>query len=632
MYLGFQGMRAIVRLLPLRTARLLGRWLGGLAYDLLGAQRRLTLNHLALAIGESVGPSQRVRIARAVFRNLGQNAMEWLLLSRLSTTDIQRLVTCDGIEHLRGALAQGNGAIALTAHFGNWELIPLFLRSLGFEGGVLARRLRYPEYESFLIGLRGRYGVPTLVRGSLKEVATILRANQVIGMLPDQDIDSLEGVFVNFFGRPAYTPVGPAALSLMTGAPIIPCFLIREGARFRLAIEPPVAIPHRPDRAEAMARLTQSWSDVMESYIRCYPDHWVWMHRRWKTQKLADSTRLTAHSGQHTVDSTQQAGSSHSVCRVSCAVCCFLCAVCCVLCAVLLGCARPSQPKVQPPSAASSGAESNPTAAQQMSEFTLTGYGVDGSKRWVLQGQGASIENGFVTIHRPDGIGYEPSRTAYLTASVAQVNQANRHVRMEHEVTIHTSEGLWFTTPILHWMPDRNEMATEHPVRIETDHMLLRGRGAQGFTQLKQMTVLRDIELVLNPSDQDSPGGGPKQVTITCDGPLAFDYEHHIATFEQNVHVRDPSGDLYSDQLIAYLEPDTHTIRYAEAIGRVRIHQQQSTALSERAIYEPVVGKITLVGKPSLLIYPDDESPTTAPLGFPGLASAARPERIAERR
>jgi len=178
-------------------------------------------------------------------------------------------------------------------------------------------------------------------------------------------------------------------------------------------------------------------------------------------------------------------------------------------------------------------------------------------------------------------------------------------------------------------------MATDQPVRIETDHMLLRGRGADGHAELKHGTIHRDVELVLNPSDSEQPGAGPKQVVITCDGPLAFDYENHIATFEQNVHVEDPSGDLYSDRLIAYLDPATRTIRYAEAIGHVRIHHEQNTALSERAIYEPAIGKVTLVGRPSLLVYPSQEggegvvpfsSLAAAPGAAPEPKEAARPQ------
>ena len=257
-----------------------------------------------------------------------------------------------------------------------------------------------------------------------------------------------------------------------------------------------------------------------------------------------------------------------------------------------------------------------------MSAFTLTGYAQDGTKRWVLNGTGAHVDGTVVTILRPDGIGYEPERTATLTAGAAQMNQTTRHVRLEHDVTIHTSDGLWLTAPVLHWIPDENQMATDSPVRIETDHMLLRGRGLEGLTQLKRATIARDIELVLNPSDADEPpaAGARRQVVITCDGPLAFDYERNIATFEQNVHVQDPRGDLYADRLVAYLDGKTHTIRYADAIGRVRIHQHQNTALSERAVYEPASGKITLVGRPSLLVYPSEEGDQDVPLSFGGLA------------
>ena len=256
-----------------------------------------------------------------------------------------------------------------------------------------------------------------------------------------------------------------------------------------------------------------------------------------------------------------------------------------------------------------------------MSEFALTGYAVDGGKRWELVGKGASVEGNIVTIHHPDAVGYDLARTAYLTASVAQINQTNRHVRMEHDVTIHTSDGLWFSSPVLHWIPDQNQVATDQPVRMETDHMLLRGRGASGLTQLKHATIFKDVELVLNPTDQELPIGQAQQVTITCDGPLAFDYEHNIATFEQNVHVKDPNGDLYSDKLIAYLDQKTRTIRYAEAIGNVRIHQHSNNAASERAVYEPALGKITLVGKPSLLVYPsEDKGSQGVSLAFGGLA------------
>ncbi len=605
MFLGFQGLRAAASLLPLPAASVLGRALGSAAFVLLWGQRRLAERHLAYAFGEQLSAAERRRIAHGVFRNLGETMMEWLALPRFSSSDLKRLIACEGLEHVRQALARGNGVIALTGHFGNWELIAPYLISLGFEGAVLARRLRYPEYESFLLTLRGSKGVATIARGSLKDVATLLRDNQIVGVLPDQDVDSLEGIFVNFFGHPTYTPVGPAALSLMTGAPIVPLFVIREGGRVRLVIEPPLRVPEGADRAQALTSLTQAWSDVVESYIRRYPDHWVWMHRRWKTQPPAAAAQGSGLWAEGSCPEPRAPSLSVT-----------LIVLCCLASALVAGCVKPSHPKKTAVPAAAA-----PEVGQQMSEFALTGYGNGGAARWKLNGRGATLDGNIVTIHQPDGVGFEPGRTAYLTASAAQMNQQDRHVRLEHDVTIHTSDGLWVSSPVLHWIPDRNEVATDQPVRFETDHMLLRGRELTGFTQMKQATLLHDIELVLNPGGHEGPSSGPRQVTITCDGPLAFDYEHNVATFEQNVHVKDPSGDLYSDKLVAYLDQATHTIRYAEAIGRVRILQEKNTARSERAVYEPAVGKITLVGKPSLLIYPSSGEKTTQP-SFGGLIAA----------
>lgn len=593
MYLGFQGLRLLCQALPLGIARALGRALGAAAYAVLGPIRRLTQEHLAYAFGPSLTASDRRRITRGVFGNLGQNMVEWLQLPRWSAQRLQALVAAEGLDHLRQALSRGRGAILLTAHFGNWELIPLYLRGLGFEGGVLARRLRYPEYESFLLSMRGEKGVPTFARGSLKEVAKVLRANQIIGMLPDQDMDSLDGVFVEFFGHPAYTPVGPAALAVMTGAPILPCFLVRDGASFRLVIEPPVEAPERADRAQTMTALTQAWSRVMESRIRRHPDQWVWMHRRWKTKPTTDNRQpapaiVAGGPGQAagSVPTPPLGGHLQPVLSL------FLLFT--AYCLLLTG----SLPSAN----AAAAAEGD----QQMSGFTMTGYREDGTKQWEMEGTGAHVDGDIITIRKPDAIGYDPARTAYLTASSAQMHQKNRHVRMEHDVTIHTADGLWFTSPVLHWMPDQDRVATDQPVRLETDHMLLLGRGMDGLTQLKQVTILKDIEMVLNPSDHDIPGEPVQHVTITCDGPLTFDYEKNIATFKQNVHVVDPNGELFSDTLIAYLDSVSHTIRYAEAIDNVRIIQHQNTAYSDRAVYEPAIGKITLVGRPSLLVYPSE--------------------------
>ena len=309
---------------------------------------------------------------------------------------------------------------------------------------------------------------------------------------------------------------------------------------------------------------------------------------------------------------------------------CLLFSAFCLLPTVLNGCGKSGTPPVKPAATQTNTVEGiEPTQVQQMDQFTIFGYAPDGAKRWELTGRGAVVEGELVTIQRPDAIGYDVAagatstsvarstqpggRTTYLTATLAQVNQNSRRVRMEHEVTIHTSEGLWMSSPILYWLPDRDEMATDQPVRLETDHMLLRGIGATGQAGLKAAKLLQDIELVLNSSAEEPPGEPVSHVIITCDGPLSFDYERNIAIFDTNVHVKDREGDLYSDKLVAYLDGSTRTIRYAEAMGHVRILNGPHTATSERAAYEPAKHKMTLLGAPSLLLYPDAEQAPGTP-------------------
>jgi KDO2-lipid IV(A) lauroyltransferase len=590
LYVLFKLAQAAACWLPLAWLRAIGRALGQTAGICLPAQRRLIDQHLSFAFGDSLSAQERRHIAKGVFLNLGQTFMEWLGMPKLSVKAMQDLITVEGLEHLQAALSRGHGVLACSAHFGNWELISPYLKSLGFEGALLARRLRYPEYESFLISMRAQKGVPTHERGSVKDVARILRENRIIGFMPDQDTEGLEGIFVDFFGHPAYTPAGPAALSLMTGAAIVPCFMIREGAGFRLVITPAVPQPEGvADRKQAIALLTQAWSRVMEDFIRRYPQQWVWMHRRWKSTPESIAARAQARP--------RTSGPLAGVALALWA---------CIAAGALIGACAGCGSRGNDGKAASKASKAAPAVPdQQLDGFALTGYGNDGSKRWELQGTEASLEGDIVTIQKPNGIGYETDRRAYLTAKQALVHQSSRNVSLREDVTIHTSDGVWFTTPTLEWIPDIERAQTDDPVRIETDHMLIRGRGFDGMAHLKQARVLRDVEVLLNPSDEDRPGLEPKQVTITCSGHLDYEYGKGLVTFHDNVHVIDANGELFSDLMVAYLNSDGRTIRYAEATGNVRIVQQGHHALSDRAVYEPAKGKITLVGKPKLELIPE---------------------------
>ncbi|MDD5556510.1 MAG: lysophospholipid acyltransferase family protein [bacterium] len=283
------------RLIPGRALYALGTAGGWCAYHLLRRERRKTLANLELALGRELGGAERRRLARAVFVNLGRNVTELALYSRLTNENIHGLVRIEGREIVDRALAGGRGIIIITGHIGNWELIPTYFAALGYRGGVVARRLYYEKYERLLYRLRRSRGFRIFYRDEPpREILRTLRNNGVIGILADQDVRKLDGVFVDFFGIPAYTPTAPVLIAARSGAPLVPARIIREGRRHRIVIDEPIHLRRTGDREADLVRATQAWSDRIERYVRERPEQWVWMHRRWKTRPEAVLARRRA--------------------------------------------------------------------------------------------------------------------------------------------------------------------------------------------------------------------------------------------------------------------------------------------------------------------------------------------------
>jgi KDO2-lipid IV(A) lauroyltransferase len=283
-------LQTLAALLPWRPGVALGGWLGGLAYSLLPGARRRALTHLAVAFPDGGGETHHRAIARRSFVNLGRSAFEVLMLSRRSHPPIERLCAVEGEERLKAALAAGRGVIFLTGHFGNWELMAALVTRRGYPASVVATPVYDPRLDRLLVDARARHGVHTISRGSpsaARHLLSGLRRNAILGMLIDQDTD-VDGVFVPFFGRPAYTPSGPSALALKTGAAVIFGFILREGgSRHRLILQGPIELIRTGDPARDIRENTARFTREIEQWIRSHPDHWVWMHNRWKRQPPA---------------------------------------------------------------------------------------------------------------------------------------------------------------------------------------------------------------------------------------------------------------------------------------------------------------------------------------------------------
>jgi KDO2-lipid IV(A) lauroyltransferase len=283
---------ALLRAVPLRWGLKIGAALGLLFYLFDFRDRRIALMNLRLAFPDR-SPAERRRILRATCRNLGRMAFEITHVERLTSENLAGYVTIDDPERWQRELARvrGTGAIILTGHFGNWELLAYACALLGHPITLVYRRMRNPLVERDIALLRERPGTRLIAkRAAAKEAVRRLKEHALVVIPFDQNQTRSFGVFVDFFGFPASTTTGPVRLAMLTGAPIFPVFLVREGAseHHRIVVLPEIELVRTDDREADILSNTQRCSAVFEEMVRKYPDHWIWFHKRWRTRPLGE--------------------------------------------------------------------------------------------------------------------------------------------------------------------------------------------------------------------------------------------------------------------------------------------------------------------------------------------------------
>ncbi|HVN31676.1 MAG TPA: lysophospholipid acyltransferase family protein [Thermoanaerobaculaceae bacterium] len=286
--LGYALLRVLLagaRLFPLGALRGVGWLTGRAAFPMARRDRGRALAHIARAFPEH-GERWRRALASRCAGHLGKVLGEVAWLWSASPQAILAKTDFEGVEHLTGDLGPQRGAIFVTGHCGNWEWLNLALGASGVPMTVAAREVYDPRLDEVARRLRSRFGGESALRGKDAggRLVRALRKGRVIGLLIDQDIDA-PGVFVEFFGQPAWTPSGAALLALRTGCPIVTGFATRlPDGRMRASFSPPVEIVRSPDLDADVAALTATLTAHIERQVRASPEQWVWMHRRWKHQ------------------------------------------------------------------------------------------------------------------------------------------------------------------------------------------------------------------------------------------------------------------------------------------------------------------------------------------------------------
>lgn len=286
-------LRGLIRLfaaMPTGVAMAVGTLAARLAWPLARETRRRMLAHLEVAFPER-SPAEREAIARDCLLHLAWLVAEVVTVRRLHARLAEYVSFAPGAEErLRAALARGRGIVYATGHVGNWELMARRVASGGIPSATIAKASGDPRITALLEEIRAEGGFETLWREDPATARAMIRCfkqGKLLGLLIDQDT-RVQGVFVPFFGRPAWSPRAPADLALRTGAPIIVGTSHRKGERpgdgflFEMTVVP--YDPKPADKEAEVLRVTAACQAVLEDAIRRYPADWVWMHERWKTQ------------------------------------------------------------------------------------------------------------------------------------------------------------------------------------------------------------------------------------------------------------------------------------------------------------------------------------------------------------
>ena len=267
--------------LPLRLGYFLASFLAQVYY-LFAARDRANVKANLRVIFPEKSEWQLRQISRRMFRNFAKYLVDFFRFEKLNRQYIDKNVKLENLHYFDQALAAGKGVIVLTAHLGNWELGGVVIAQLGYQFWAVALPHKSKKVNDFFDAQRNSKGVKVIAMGkAVRSCIVEIRKNHLVALVGDRDFTE-KGIMLDLFGKSTHFPEGPAALSLMTGASIVPGFMLRNPDNsFTLRIEKPIVFAPTGDKAKDLADLISIYRDIFQDYFRKYPEQWYVFRKFW---------------------------------------------------------------------------------------------------------------------------------------------------------------------------------------------------------------------------------------------------------------------------------------------------------------------------------------------------------------
>ena len=245
------------------------------------------LKNLDLAYGDSMSEEEKTKLARTLFLQILQNFADFAKNINIDRQALMAKVVFEGEDVLEKLIKQGRHIVLITAHYGNWEILPNALAVRFGSFYAVGRQMDFHAFDAIVREGRERFGVRMIEKnGAMRSLVKVLKAKQIVAILVDQNTAESEGVLVNFFGRRArHTPVA-AVLARRFDAAIVPAFVHAsdDGTKFVISFKQPIEIQKSDSVDEDILKCVQAQANITEQVIRERPHEWFWFHKRWKNQ------------------------------------------------------------------------------------------------------------------------------------------------------------------------------------------------------------------------------------------------------------------------------------------------------------------------------------------------------------
>lgn len=275
----------IFRILPIKLVRAFAVFSGKQFYSFAKKNRERALSNIKKVYGNTFSDEEQVHLAKQSFIESIMGFYDYMAYSHVKhPKKYFKLIEIEGEQHLKTAYERGKGVICLIPHLSSWEFAAITPPMLGYETSAASKAMKSNLLESMMVKFRGNRGMKNITReGSYNALVDVLNNGECLILMTDQDT-KVKGIFVDFLGFPAYTPLGASRLLADSEAALVPMVITRkQNGNYKFIIYPEIPTVKTSNAENDLVTNTLNQNNVLSDMIRTYPEQWVWMHRRWKT-------------------------------------------------------------------------------------------------------------------------------------------------------------------------------------------------------------------------------------------------------------------------------------------------------------------------------------------------------------